>query len=502
MSPTQSTGVSAPTGTGIPTSGHGEEPHLARSLGNRHIQMIAIGGAIGTGLFMGSGKTISLAGPGVLFVYMIIGFMLFFVMRAMGEILLSNLDYKSFGDFAGDLLGPWAGFFMSWSYWFYWVVVGVADVVAITSYVRLLAPGTPLWLPALMVPLILLALNMPSVKAFGELEFWFAIVKVVAIIALIITGAVLIGTKFTSPDGAVANLSNIWNDGGMFPHGATGFILGFQIALFAFGGVELVGTAAAETKDPKKVMPRAINSIPIRVMLFYVGALAIIMAVNPWRTIDPGSSPFIGMFTLAGLGIAAIVVNLVVLTSAASSANSGIYSTSRMVYGLAGHGNAPKVFAKLSKNKVPQNALMFSCVFMLFAVVMLYAGDSVMGAFVVVTSVASVIIIFTWSMIMVCYIAYRRRRPHLHAESSFKLPGSTFMPYIVLAFFALMVVALAGDPDTRLGLYVVPLWFVLLGVVWNFQRKTPLQQARIAEWKAEQVVLAETVAATRLEHVR
>ena len=497
MSPTQITEVSAPTRTGTPTSGHGEEPHLARSLGNRHIQMIAIGGAIGTGLFMGSGKTISLAGPGVLFVYMIIGFMLFFVMRAMGEILLSNLDYKSFGDFAGDLLGPWAGFFMSWSYWFYWVVVGVADVVAITAYVRLLAPGTPLWLPALVVPLILLTLNMPSVKAFGELEFWFAIVKVVAIIALIITGAVLIGTKFTSPDGAVANLSNIWNDGGMFPHGAMGFVLGFQIALFAFGGVELVGTAAAETKDPEKVMPRAINSIPIRVMLFYVGALAIIMAVNPWRTIDAGSSPFIGMFTLAGLGIAAIVVNIVVLTSAASSANSGIYSTSRMVYGLAGHGNAPKVFAKLSKNKVPQNALMFSCVFMLFAVVMLYAGDSVMGAFVIVTSVASVIIIFTWSMIMVCYIVYRRRRPHLHAQSSFKLPGSTFMPYVVLVFFALMVVALAGDPDTRLGLYVVPLWFVLLGAAWNFQRKTPLQQARIAEWKAEQVVLVETVAATR-----
>jgi D-serine/D-alanine/glycine transporter len=478
------TEVSATTVTRTASPDHGHEPKLARQLGNRHIQMIAIGGAIGTGLFMGSGKTISLAGPAVLFVYMIIGFMLFFVMRAMGEILLSNLDYKSFGDFAGDILGPWAGFFTAWSYWFYWVVVGVADVVAITGYVQWLAPDVWLWLPAVVTPLLLLTLNLPSVKAFGELEFWFAIIKVVAIVALIATGAFMIVTHFTSPNGSQASLANIWNDGGMFPHGAFGFVLGFQIAIFAFGGIELVGTAAAETKNPEKVMPRAINSIPIRVMLFYVGALAVIMAVNPWRTINAGKSPFIGMFELAGLGIAAVVVNLVVLTSAASSANSGIYSTSRMIYGLAQDGNAPSKFGKLSKRRVPQNALMFSCVWMLFSLVMLYAGDSVMGAFVVVTSLGSVIILFTWSMIMVTYIVYRRRRPQLHEASGFKMPGSKFMPYVVLVFFAFMVAALAMDADTRLGLYVVPIWFLLLGVAWRFNSRTPLQQARILEWKA------------------
>jgi len=466
------------------TQGRGDEPQLARSLQGRHLQMIAIGGAIGTGLFMGSGKTISLAGPAVLFVYMIIGFMLFFVMRAMGEILLSNLSYKTFSDFAGDLLGPWAGFVTAWSYWFSWVVVGVADIVAITAYVQLLAPGTPLFLPALVVPLLLLVLNLPTVAAFGELEFWFALVKVIAILALIVTGAVMIGTKFTSPDGVQASLTNIWSDGGMFPHGSLGFVLGFQIAIFAFGGIELVGTAAAETKDPETTLPRAINSIPIRVMLFYVGALTVIMAVNPWRTIDAGGSPFIGMFTLAGLGIAAIVVNLVVMTSAASSANSGLYSTSRMIYGLAVNGNAPRVLSKLSKRKVPQNALMFCCVFLLFGLIMLYAGDSVMRAFVVVTSVGSVIVIFTWSMILASYIAYRRRRPHLHAVSAFKMPGSTFMPYVVLVFFALMVIALAQDPDTRLGLYVAPVWFALLAVAWHFNSKAPRQQARLQAWKA------------------
>jgi D-serine/D-alanine/glycine transporter len=493
--------VSAQKATGTAATGNGEEPKLARQLGNRHIQMIAIGGAIGTGLFMGSGKTISLAGPAVLFVYMIIGFILFFVMRAMGEILLSNLDYKSFGDFAGDILGPWAGFVTAWSYWFYWVVVGVADVVAITGYVQWLAPDVWLWLPAVITPLLLLTLNLPSVKAFGELEFWFAIIKVVAIIALIATGAFMIVTRFTSPNGSQANLANIWNDGGMFPHGALGFILGFQIAIFAFGGIELVGTAAAETKDPEKVMPRAINSIPIRVMLFYVGALAVIMAVNPWRTINAGNSPFIGMFTLAGLAGAAIVVNLVVLTSAASSANSGIYSTSRMMYGLAQDGNAPSKFGNLSKRKVPQNALMFSCVWMTFALVMLYAGKSVMGAFVVVTSLGSVIIIFTWSMIMVTYVVYLRRRPHLHEASAFKMPFSRVMPYVVLVFFAFMLMALAMDAETRMGLYVVPIWFVLLGIAWRFNSKTPLQQARIAEWKAmadaEKLAVAEAVTPAR-----
>ncbi len=482
------TGATRPTGSETTTTSATAphlDPPLARSLSRRHIQMLAIGGTIGTGLFMGAGKTISLAGPAVIFVYTIIGFMLFFVMRAMGEILLSNLNYKSFSDFAGDLLGPWASFFTGWSYWAFWVVTGVADIVAISGYVNVLAPGTPLWIPALLTPVVLILLNLPSVKAFGEAEFWFALVKVLAILALIVTGVVMIATHFTSPSGAVAGLENIWNDGGMFPHGAAGFVLGFQIAIFAFAGIELVGTAAAETKDPDKNLPRAINTIPVRLLLFYVGALVIIMAVNPWRTIDPGSSPFIGMFTLAGLGVAAIVINLVVLTSAASSANSGIYSTSRMVYGLAQDGNAPRSFGRLSSRRVPQNALLFSCIFLLAGVVLLYTGDSFMGAFTLVTSVASVLTMFVWSIIMVSYLAFLRRRPHLHAASKYRMPGARFMPWVVLAFFAFMLWALGQADDTRLALIVAPIWFLVLGIAWYVNRRAPLQQARVEEWKAE-----------------
>lgn len=348
-----------------------DEPHLQRNLTNRHIQLIAIGGAIGTGLFMGSGKTISLAGPSIIFVYMIIGFMLFFVMRAMGELLLSNLNYKSFIDFSADLLGPWAGYFTGWTYWFCWVVTGIADVVAIAAYTQFWFPDLPQWIPALTCVGLLLSLNLVTVKMFGELEFWFALVKIVAILGLVATGLYMVITGFTSPSGRTAQLANLWNDGGMFPHGLMGFFAGFQIAVFAFVGIELVGTTAAEAKNPERTLPRAINSIPIRIIVFYVLALIAIMAVTPWRDVVPGKSPFVELFVLAGLPAAASIINFVVLTSAASSANSGVFSTSRMLYGLSQEGDAPKAFEKLSSRSVPANGLYFSCTCLLLGAVLI-----------------------------------------------------------------------------------------------------------------------------------
>ncbi|SQI93388.1 D-serine/D-alanine/glycine transporter [Salmonella enterica subsp. enterica serovar Bredeney] len=341
------------------------EQSLRRNLTNRHIQLIAIGGAIGTGLFMGSGKTISLAGPSIIFVYMIIGFMLFFVMRAMGELLLSNLEYKSFSDFASDLLGPWAGYFTGWTYWFCWVVTGMADVVAITAYAQFWFPGLSDWVASLAVVILLLSLNLATVKMFGEMEFWFAMVKIVAIVALIVVGLVMIAMHFKSPTGVEASFAHLWNDGGWFPKGISGFFAGFQIAVFAFVGIELVGTTAAETKDPEKSLPRAINSIPIRIIMFYVFALIVIMSVTPWSSVVPDKSPFVELFVLVGLPAAASVINFVVLTSAASSANSGVFSTSRMLFGLAQEGVAPKAFAKLSKRAVPAKGLTFSCICLL-----------------------------------------------------------------------------------------------------------------------------------------
>jgi D-serine/D-alanine/glycine transporter len=462
----------------------GQPPHLERQLSNRHIQLIAIGGAIGTGLFMGSGKTISAAGPSVIFVYMIIGFMLFFVMRAMGELLLSNLNYKSFSDFAADLLGPWAGFFTGWTYWFCWVITGIADVIAIAAYSEELWPGVPLWMPGIATVVILLVLNLATVRAFGETEFWFALIKIIAIAALIIVGLFMIFSGFQS-DAGPATFTNLWSHGGMFPNEFMGFVAGFQIAVFAFVGIELVGTTAAEAKDPEKNLPKAINSIPIRVLLFYVGALIILMSVTPWTQFQAGHSPFIAMFSLAGLGAAATIVNLVVLSSAMSSANSGIYSTSRMVYGLAQEGDAPGVFSRLSRRKVPQNALFLSCILLLSGIVLMYAGSDIAKAFDMVTTVAAVCFVFVWSIILASYLKFRSRRPHLHAASKFKMPGGIPMVWVVFAFFAFVLWALTTQPDTLMALLVTPVWFVVLGVAWFILRKRPSHLARYAEFQKD-----------------
>ena len=444
---------------------------LRRSLHNRHIQLMAIGGAIGTGLFMGSGKTISLAGPSIIFVYMIIGFMLFFVMRAMGELLLSNLEYKSFSDFAADLLGPWAGYFTGWTYWFCWVVTGIADVVAISAYFQLWFPDFSIWMSALLCVVVFLALNIVTVKMFGEMEFWFAIIKIVAIVALIVTGVVLVAMHYPSPGGGTAALSNIWDHGGMFPKGLSGFFAGFQIAVFAFVGIELVGTAAAETHDPHKVLPRAINAIPLRVIMFYVLALMVIMAVTPWDSVVADRSPFVEMFMLIGLPAAASIVNFVVLTSAASSANSGIFSTSRMLYGLAEQGVAHRTFGRLSARAVPTSGLFFSCFCLLAGVALIYLIPNVMTVFTMVTTVSAILFMFVWSIILCSYMAYRKKYPERHRQSTFKMPLGKVMCWVCLVFFAFVIVLLTLQEDTRNALMVTPLWFIMLGFGWWMRRR-------------------------------
>ena len=457
-----------------------QEPELQRSLSNRHIQLIAIGGAIGTGLFMGSGKTISLAGPSIIFVYMIIGFMLFFVMRAMGELLLSNLKYKSFIDFSADLLGPMAGYFTGWTYWFCWIVTGIADVIAISGYTHFWFPDIPLWLPAIGCVALLLSLNLITVKMFGELEFWFAMIKIVAICALVCTGLYMVTTAFQSPTGNSASLANLWNDGGMFPHGLMGFLAGFQIAVFAFVGIELVGTTAAETKNPERNLPRAINSIPLRIIMFYVFALIAILAVTPWRDVVADKSPFVELFMLAGLPAAAGIINFVVLTSAASSANSGVFSTSRMLFGLAMDGDAPSKFKNLSSRAVPSNGLIFSCICLLAGALVIYVVPNLMEAFTLITTVSATLFMFVWTMILLSYLAYRKKRDHLHRASKYKMPGGKFMVWVCLTFFVFILTLLALEDDTRQALYMVPVWFVVLGLGYRTVLRNKQEAADLA----------------------
>ena len=443
-----------------------QDHQLQRRLTNRHIQLIAIGGAIGTGLFMGSGQAISKAGPGVLIVYAIIGGVLFLVMRALGEVLLSDLEYKSFADVAHDLIGPWAGFFTGWTYYVCWLVTAIAEVIAITAYVSFWWHDLPLWVAPVVTVTLLLGLNLTTVQAFGEIEFWFSIIKIVAIIALVVIGVVMVAAGFRSPEGVQASLANLWNGGDLFPNGFHGFVGAFQIAVFSFLGTELVGTAAAEARDPEVTLPKAVNAIPVRIVIFYLGALAAIMAVTPWWEVPAESSPFVSMFALAGLGVAAGAVNFVVLTAAASSANSGIYSTSRMLFGLSWAEHAPQIFRRLTARSVPGPALLVTCAALLTSIPLLYVSSSIMRAFVAVTTVASVLFILVWCVIIVSYLRFRALRPELHRAGAFRMPGGRVSAWGALVFFVFVTWTLTQGKDTRLAVALSPLWLVALGVAW------------------------------------
>nr|WP_151816599.1 amino acid permease [Acinetobacter sp. TUM15383] len=450
----------------------GSPDHLQRKLSNRHLQLIAIGGAIGTGLFMGSGKTISLAGPSILVIYMLIGGMFFFLMRALGELLLANLHYKSFVDMAYDLIGPWAGYYIGWTYWLGWVLVGIADLSAVINYLSFWLPEGASFSPMQQAMisagcvLFVLSLNLLTVKLFGEVEFWFALIKILAIIGLIGVGGYMILTHFQAPHGDVVSISNVWSHGGIFPKGVSGFLAGFQIAVFAFIGVELIGTTAAETKDPEKNLPKAINAIPVRIILFYVLALFVVMSVTPWDHIRADKSPFVELFLNAGIPISAIIMNLVVLSSVMSSMNSGVFSTSRMLFGLSKDGQAPGILGRLSKRAVPSNGLIFSCIFIMGGAVLQYFVPNTMEAFTLASSLCVILFISVWILIMACYLRYRKTRPELHAASTFKMPGGVLMAYAVIAFFLFTLVILALEPDTLKALYVSLVWVVVLGVTY------------------------------------
>ncbi|MFW2046396.1 MULTISPECIES: amino acid permease [Acinetobacter] len=444
-----------------------EDGELQRSLSNRHLQLIAIGGAIGTGLFMGSGKTISLAGPSILVIYMIIGFMVFLVMRALGELLLSNLQYKSFIDFATDLIGPWAGYFVGWTYWLCWITIGIADLSAIIYYLQFFNNGLPFTpgegvLISIASIVFIMGLNLATVKLFGEMEFWFALIKIIAIIVLIAVGLWMIFTGFTNDAGTVASFAHIWDHGGLFPTGTMGFLAGFQIAIFAFVGVELVGTTAAETKDPERNLPKAVNSIPIRIIIFYVLALIIVMSVTPWDQINPNVSPFVNLFSQAGIAAAAIIMNLVVLSSVMSSMNSGVFSTSRMLFGLSREEQAPKAFGRLNSRAVPANALYFSAICLLLGAALQYFVPNTVEAFTLATTLSTILFICVWLIIIWSYMIYYRTRPELHAKSIFKLPGGLVTCWIVIIFFVGMIGVLSLEDDTRRALMVSPVWFILL----------------------------------------
>lgn len=440
-----------------------------RDLSTRHINMIAIGGAIGVGLFLGSGKALNQVGPGLILIYAIAGAMIFFVMRALGELLMYRPVSGSFAEYAGEFVGPWARFATGWGYWLVWIVTGMAEITAVGEYFQFWFPELPQWIPALGALIVLSAVNLIAVKLFGEFEFWFALIKVLAIVGLIVLAAAILVFGF-SDVGDTASLSNIWSQGGLFPNGAASSLLAFQIVMFAFVGVEMVGQTASESADPQRVLPRAINSVMWRILIFYVGALIALTALVPWNQFPADGSPFVHAFTLIGIPAAAGVINFVVTTAALSSCNSGIYSTGRMLRTLSEDGQAPRVLGQLSGRAVPARAIGVTFCAMLVGVVLNYLVPE--QAFTYITSASTVGAIFTWGMILVAHLGYRRKvaRGEL-PEGRFRMPLAPYSNYVVLAFLAFVVILLAFDAETRIALYITPVLAIAVVVGYLATRK-------------------------------
>ena len=438
---------------------------LKRGLSTRHIRFMALGSAIGTGLFYGSADAIKMAGPSVLLAYIIGGVAAYIIMRALGEMSVHNPAASSFSRYAQENLGGLAGYITGWTYCFEILIVAIADVTAFGIYMGVWFPTVPHWIWVLSVVLIICAVNLMSVKVFGELEFWFSFFKVATIIIMILAGFGII----------------IWGigNGGFFSNGWLGMVMSLQMVMFAYGGIEIIGITAGEAKDPEKSIPRAINSVPMRILVFYVGTLFVIMSIYPWNQVGTDGSPFVLTFQHLGITFAASILNFVVLTASLSAINSDVFGVGRMLHGMAEQGSAPKVFAKTSRRGIPWVTVMVMTIALLFAVYLNYIMPE--NVFLVIASLATFATVWVWIMILLSQIAFRRRlSPEEVKALKFKVPGGVLTTVIGLLFLAFIIALIGYHPDTRISLYVGMAWIALLLLGWVFKtrRERRLAQAQ------------------------
>ena len=442
---------------------------LSRNLRDRHIQLIALGGTIGVGLFLGSAKAIHKGGPGLILAYVIGGIAVFLIMRALGELLTYRPVAGSFAVYADEFCGPFAGFVTGWSYWFMWVTTVMVEITAIGIYLRYWFADIPQWLPALVALVTLYGVNQLAVRVFGELEFWFALIKVTTIVALIVGGLFVI-VFHAGELGATASFSNLWSHGGFLPFGIAGVLLTLQMVTFAYQGVELIGVTAGEAQNPDVVLPKATNGITYRILIFYIGALLIIMSLVPWTDLSPDTSPFVLVFEKMRIPAAASIITVVVITAAASSCNSGIFSTGRMLYSLAQRGQAPAVLARLSAQRIPSAGINVSAAVMLIGVVLNYEVPE--KAFAWITSISTIGTLWTWGIIVISHRNYRKAVAAGRVRASkFRMPGAPYTNWLVVAFLIGVTAMLSRDEDTRIALYVAPFWFGLLGLGYYLRSK-------------------------------
>lgn len=444
------------------------ENKMQRGLKNRHLQMIALGTAVGTGLFYGSTATIALAGPAVSLSYLIGGIIVFFIVRMLGEMSVEEPVSGSFSHYAAKYWGKFPGFLAGWNYWFLYILVSMAELSAVSIYLAYWFPALPKWIGVLVCLIFITAINLVTVSAYGEIEFWMAGIKITAIIGMILLGSYYI---FTDPDPFPENFSYLWNHGGFFPNGLEGMIMSLAPVLFSFGGIELIGITAGEAENPDKTIPRAINQVIYRILIFYVGTMIVLMTLWPWNEVGKEASPFVQIFEGAGFTYAANILNFVVLTAAVSVYNSAIYSNSRMLYGLAKSGNAPKFFEKLSRRGVPVNGILISSGITFLAVVLNYLlPDEV---FMYMMSIVTGAVVISWCLIVLTHFKFREHCKAAGIVPKFKSLFYPFANYLCLAFLAGILIIMAIMEEMRPAVIVMPLWIL---IIWFFYRSKNIQQ--------------------------
>ncbi|WP_081901945.1 amino acid permease [Lentzea aerocolonigenes] len=429
--------------------------------------MIAIGGAIGVGLFLGAGGRLATAGPSLILSYALCGLAAFFVMRALGELVLHRPVAGSFVEYAREFIGPWAGFTSGWMYWVNWAMTGIAEITAVAIYMHKWFPDLPQWITALVALVVLVAINMLSVKLFGELEFWFSVIKVTAIVVFLVVGtSLVIGNADVG--GTTASVSNTLGHGGLFPAGFGVALMTLQAVVFAYSAIELVGIAAGETKDPEKIMPRAINGVVYRIAIFYVGSVLLLTMLLPWDHFTGTESPFVTVFSALGIPAVGDIMNAVVLTAALSSCNSGLYSTGRILRSLAQKGEAPAFTGRMNSRHVPYGGILFTGAAYLFGVVLNYTVPK--EAFDIAIAVASLGVVSTWATLIICQMRLRKKALAGEvARPSYRMPGAPYTSWGTLAFLALVIgqMAFAGTAE-KIAFWSIPVLALVLFLGWRF----------------------------------
>ena len=450
--------------------GQETENGMVRGLQNRHVQLIAIAGTIGTGLFLGAGRSLSLTGPSIILVYMLTGAFMYLMMRAIGEMLYMDPDQHTFINFITKYLGKGWGYFSGWSYWVSLVFLGMAEITAVSNYVQLWFPNWPAWQIQIIFLALLSCVNLIAVKVFGEVEFWFGMIKIVTILALIATVIFMVTTNFETPAGH-ASLTNITSGFQMFPNGWVKFVMAFQMVFFAYQAIEFVGITTSETANPRQVLPKAIKEIPIRIVIFYVGALLAIMAIFPWQQLPVNKSPFVTVFQMVGIKWAAGLINFVVLTAAASSLNSTLYSTGRHLYQIAKETPNSKVMNRLKLNSlsrmgIPSRAIIFSAIVVaVSAFINVLPGVS--DAFALITASSSGVYIAIYILTMLAHLKYRKSKEFM--PDGFVMPAYKVLNPLTIVFFLFVFVCLFLQESTYIGAIGATIWIILFGIYSNWK---------------------------------